>query len=129
MSDETDSGARAPSGHVSGLDGIRALAVGLVLFAHSVIYDAFSHLRPIGLSAGYAGVAVFFVLSGYLITTLLLREEERTGNISLRLLFATSIATVPSSLALFACSWRDLDLRGLTAPSLAQLCFIDFLRS
>ena len=88
--------------HIPGLDGIRALAIGLVLFAHSVIYDTFSHLRSIGTGAGYAGVAVFFVLSGYLITTLLLREEERTGSISLRLFY------LRRALRLFPALWLYL---------------------
>jgi peptidoglycan/LPS O-acetylase OafA/YrhL len=70
--------------YIPGLDGIRAMAIGLVLFSHSVIYDEFTQLHTVGLGAGYSGVAVFFVLSGYLITMLLLREEERTGSISLR---------------------------------------------
>jgi peptidoglycan/LPS O-acetylase OafA/YrhL len=96
-----------PSGHVPGLDGIRALAVGLVLFSHSVIYDSFSNLRPIGLSAGCAGVAVFFVLSGYLITTLLLREEDRTGNISLRLFY------LRRALRLFPALWLYLLVVGV----------------
>ncbi len=70
--------------YIPGLDGIRALAIGLVLFSHSVIYDEFNHLQPFGLNAGYSGVAIFFVLSGYLITTVLLHEEQQTGRISLR---------------------------------------------
>jgi peptidoglycan/LPS O-acetylase OafA/YrhL len=78
---------KAPDGHIPGLDGIRALAIVLVLFSHSVIYGTFAHLASIGLVAGYAGVAVFFVLSGFLITNILLREEERTGGISLRFFY------------------------------------------
>jgi peptidoglycan/LPS O-acetylase OafA/YrhL len=55
------------------LDGIRALAVLAVLGVH------------IGLTpAGFFGVDVFFVLSGFLITMLLLDEHRRTGNIRLR---------------------------------------------
>lgn len=89
-------------GYVSGLDGIRAVAVGLVLFSHSVIYDEFTWLEPIGLGAGYAGVALFFVLSGYLITALLLREEDRTGGISLKLFY------LRRSLRLFPALWLYL---------------------
>ena len=69
-------------GHIPGLDGIRGLAVGLVLLSHSVIYGQLGHLSFIGPDAGYTGVAIFFVLSGYLITTLLLREEQRKGTSS-----------------------------------------------
>lgn len=93
-------------GYVPGLDGIRALAVGLVLFSHNVIYDKFTHLRPFAVAA-YIGVAVFFVLSGYLITTLLLREEEQTGSISLRLFY------LRRALRLFPALWLYLLVIGI----------------
>jgi len=60
---------------VPGLDGIRALAVTTV-----VVF----HLLPGTLIGGYLGVDIFFVVSGFLITTLLLRERAATGRISLR---------------------------------------------
>jgi peptidoglycan/LPS O-acetylase OafA/YrhL len=56
------------------IQGLRAVAVG------AVICDHLFH-RP---SGGFVGVDVFFVISGFLITGLLLREFERTGRISLR---------------------------------------------
>ncbi|HWH98226.1 MAG TPA: acyltransferase family protein [Pseudolysinimonas sp.] len=59
---------------VPGLDGIRALAVTTVIVFH---------LFPGTLIGGYLGVDVFFVVSGFLITTLLLRERVATGRISL----------------------------------------------
>ncbi|RLK48015.1 acyltransferase family protein [Microbacterium telephonicum] len=59
----------------AGLDGLRAVAVLLV-----VVY----HLFPgAGLSSGFVGVDVFFVISGFLITSLLLREKAATGRIAL----------------------------------------------
>jgi len=87
---------------VPGLDGVRALAIAMVLCSHSVIYDEFTWLRGIGLEFGYTGVAVFFVLSGYLITRLLLREERATGGISLRLFY------VRRALRLFPALWLYL---------------------
>jgi peptidoglycan/LPS O-acetylase OafA/YrhL len=60
---------------VPGLDGIRALAVATVIVFH---------LLPGTLIGGYLGVDIFFVVSGFLITTLLLRERDATGHISLR---------------------------------------------
>lgn len=67
----------APRGafRVPGLDGIRALAVSTVIIFHLV---------PGTLVGGYLGVDIFFVVSGFLITTLLLRERAATGRISLR---------------------------------------------
>jgi peptidoglycan/LPS O-acetylase OafA/YrhL len=61
-------------GYRPGLDGIRGLAILLVLGQHAPT-------RP--LIDGFAGVTVFFCLSGYLITTLLVRELQ-TGRIDLR---------------------------------------------
>lgn len=62
-------------GYRPGLDGVRAVAVGLVMMRH------LDQRFPSG--AGAAGVTIFFVLSGFLITTLLLEEAHRTGSISL----------------------------------------------
>ena len=60
---------------IPALDGIRAVAVALVLAEHGGI--------P-GLPGGFLGVDVFFVLSGFLITSLLLDELGRTGRIAWR---------------------------------------------
>ena len=58
------------------LDGLRALAVLLVIACHLYFADLIW-------MAGFRGVTLFFVLSGYLITTLALREEDRRGRVSL----------------------------------------------
>jgi peptidoglycan/LPS O-acetylase OafA/YrhL len=58
------------------LDGLRALAVTLVLLEHAHV--------PIFVASGQIGVTMFFVLSGFLITRLLLEERERTGRLDLR---------------------------------------------
>jgi peptidoglycan/LPS O-acetylase OafA/YrhL len=65
------------------LDGLRALCILGVLWHHSPVFTA---LQPkvYLLERGFVGVDQFFVLSGFLITTLLLREEERYGRFSLR---------------------------------------------
>ncbi len=56
------------------IQGLRAIAVGLVVLAHShfPFFDG-----------GFVGVDVFFVLSGFLITGLLINESERSGRISI----------------------------------------------
>src|SRR3954470_17692463 len=66
-------------GHSQALDGIRAFAVASVLLFHAGVA---------GISGGFLGVDTFFVLSGFLITSLLLAERRRTGRISLTTLWA-----------------------------------------
>ena len=70
-------GANLAKSHIPSLDGLRAIAAFLVVFYHAGIEWA-----PGGL-----GVLIFFVLSGFLITWLLLKEEEQSGAISLKLFY------------------------------------------
>jgi len=65
--------ARLP--YMRGLDGLRAIAVMAVVFYHADFTWA---------TGGFLGVEVFFVISGYLITSLLLVEWLRTGTIDLK---------------------------------------------
>jgi len=68
-------GTAPRSSRLSGLDGLRALAViGVVVY----------HFFPNALPGGFIGVDIFFVISGFLITGLLLSEHTRTGRISLK---------------------------------------------
>lgn len=60
---------------IHGLDSLRAVAVVAVMVFH---------FAPGLLPGGFIGVDVFFVLSGFLITTLLVRERVQTGRVSLR---------------------------------------------
>jgi len=64
-----------PLGHRPGLDGLRAIAVGLVLLHHTVAILLPRHGD--WFSGGFLGVDLFFVLSGFLITTLLLERRQR----------------------------------------------------
>ena len=66
----------------AGLDGLRCLSIVAVVAYHV----AASHGGLIG--RGYLGVTLFFSISGFLITTLLLRERDKVGHISLRGFFA-----------------------------------------
>lgn len=67
-------------GRIPGLDGLRAVSIALVLAAH-VLFASGHGYGP--LAFGFLGVDVFFVISGFLITLLLIREQRRTGQISL----------------------------------------------
>lgn len=61
-----------------GLDGLRALSILIVMISHS----ALAHIVP-----GVFGVTVFFFVSGFLITTLMLAEHQRSGGIAIRLFY------------------------------------------
>jgi peptidoglycan/LPS O-acetylase OafA/YrhL len=69
----------APPAHRADIEGLRAVAVLLVVLAHAGV--------P-GLSGGFVGVDVFFVISGFLITGLLRREYAATGRIRLARFYA-----------------------------------------
>jgi peptidoglycan/LPS O-acetylase OafA/YrhL len=73
--------------HIPSLDGLRALSVLLVIALHSLQAHSEFHAVPwifFAIGNGAMGVFIFFVISGYLITTLLLREREKTGTVSLK---------------------------------------------
>ncbi|WP_158945930.1 acyltransferase [Granulicella sp. S190] len=82
----------APTGTASihripSLDGLRALSIFLVVALHSLQrLETTRHVPYLwaGIFDGGTGVTIFFVISGYLITSLLLREHEKTGSISFR---------------------------------------------
>ena len=83
-------------GHRPALDGLRGVAVLLVVASHLVAGDPLHALGP-------AGVTVFFTLSGFLITALLLEERERTGRIDLRAFYRRrALRLAPALVALVA---------------------------
>jgi len=68
--------------HVPALDGLRGIAVILVISTHTMIVFWYSHFYDV-VPGGFLGVDLFFVLSGFLITALLLGEQSRTNRISM----------------------------------------------
>nr|WP_221380445.1 acyltransferase [Actinoplanes polyasparticus] len=105
---ETTTGVRRPAASAAAgstirfrpdIEGLRAVAVVLVVLFHAGV--------P-GLAGGYIGVDVFFVVSGFLITSLMLREIRETGGLSLigfyarrarRILPAAAVVLVATLLA------------------------------
>ncbi|MGB6384873.1 MAG: acyltransferase [Terriglobales bacterium] len=67
---------------IPSLDGLRAISITLVVLSHLVKWKHISF--ELAGSYGDLGVHIFFVLSGYLITNLLLREYQRSSTISLQ---------------------------------------------
>lgn len=115
--------------HLPGLDGVRGLAViGVLLF----------HGNFTWMSGGYLGVSLFFTLSGFLITSLLLAEHRSTGTIALkdfwgrrfrRLLPAAwlTIAAVIAVTAFVGDATDVVKLRGDVWSSVAQVANWRFL--
>src|SRR5437899_153044 len=68
---------------IPSLDGLRAISIGMVLVAHLFGTPALREMH-LNQESGVLGVRVFFVISGFLITSLLLKEIEKTGTLSLR---------------------------------------------
>jgi peptidoglycan/LPS O-acetylase OafA/YrhL len=100
---------------IPSLDGIRTVSIALVIVSH--------YCKDVGwgdlLGLGDLGVRVFFVISGYLITGLLLKELENDGRISLlRFYFRRTMRIFPAFYFYVACmlaismiGWADLSLR------------------
>lgn len=103
------------------LDGLRALAVGAVVLYHADIE---------WLPGGFLGVDLFFVLSGYLITTLLLTEWQVYGTIDIarfwlrraRRLLPALLAMIAATLG-FALIWRPDEVARLRGDAVAALMY------
>lgn len=104
------------------LDGIRGLAVLAVVAFHA----------NAALTGGYLGVDLFFVLSGYLITSILLREVESSGRIDLRAFWVRrarrllpALLVLMPAIAVYARVWAAPgELAGLRADALATLGYV-----
>ena len=73
-------GAKAINSKIPSLNGLRACSIACVLFAHIQLRNFSRNEGP----GGQIGVTIFFVLSGFLITLMLLNEERSNGSISLK---------------------------------------------
>ena len=89
-----ESQQQASLAHHRGLDGLRGVAVILVIIFHSGLG---------WLPGGFLGVSVFFTLSGFLITSLLINECENTGRIDLKAFWGRRLRRLaPASLVVIA---------------------------
>jgi peptidoglycan/LPS O-acetylase OafA/YrhL len=102
-------GSRFPS-----LDGARAISIGLVIVAHLDLVRYVPGLWR--LDTGNLGVRVFFVISGFIITTLLLAELRLTGSVSLRGFYRRRLFRILPAYYTFLCTVMVFSaLRGGTA--------------
>ncbi|WP_395154524.1 acyltransferase family protein, partial [Ilumatobacter sp.] len=108
--------------HVPSFDGLRGVAVAAV-----VVY----HLWPHALPGGFIGVDVFFVLSGFLLTSLLVREVDATGGIRLGRFFVRrtrrllpAMLMMTTAVAVYALTWADaVEFERLRRHGLATLLY------
>jgi peptidoglycan/LPS O-acetylase OafA/YrhL len=94
------------------LDGVRGVAILLVLLCH---------IPSLPLQGGFIGVDLFFVLSGFLITALLLEEWQTTGTLSLGAFYARrALRLIPALVVLLGALAVFSDLREDRAASTAM---------
>ena len=106
---------------IPSLDGLRAISIALVLFAHTAgtrFFPSFVGPRRV---LGHFGVRVFFVISGFLITTLLLKELEKTGRISLKWFYIRRFFRIFPAAYTYILVMCGLTAAGLTGLSRADL--------
>jgi peptidoglycan/LPS O-acetylase OafA/YrhL len=113
---------RRPGGRDLRLDGIRGIAVLLVLLYHTPtpvnLLPADRRLLP----GGWVGVDVFFVLSGYLITSILLAERAETGHIDRKAFYGRRARRLLPALSVLLATWLIVTLAGwLTVQKLGAL--------
>src|SRR3712207_5472184 len=118
--DRTGGGVRLP--YLPGLDGLRALAVIAVLLYHAEL--------P-WIAGGFLGVEVFFVISGYLISALLLAQWRQTGRIDLKAFWLGRARRLLPALYVmllvtlaYAVVFLPAEVAGLRADAIAALGYI-----
>ncbi|HVV01420.1 MAG TPA: acyltransferase [Verrucomicrobiae bacterium] len=114
---------RGSLGYRPALDGIRGLAILAVVAAHAGFTNG---------SAAFVGVDVFFVLSGFLITTLLVEEWDYLGDIDLRLFYWRRALRILPALILVCCAFTAVawiteprsDALEVTLDGVYSLCYV-----
>ncbi len=114
--------ARHIDRHIPSLDGLRGLSIALVVVAHlEGGRDVPSFLSSPLLDHGYLGVKVFFVVSGFLITRLIVDEIESAGRLSLGLFYARRVLRIFPAFYLYLAAvslasllgWLDVPVHNL----------------
>lgn len=103
---------RAAYGYIPGLNGLRAIAVLIVIVAHMGL----EHIVP-----GGFGVTVFFFISGFLITRLLLAEREKKGKVGLKQFYIRRLIRLyPALIFMVLGSTLYFKLMGYGGPTLTE---------
>lgn len=100
--------------YIPSLDGLRAVSIVIVFFSHA----GFGNVIP-----GLFGVTVFFLLSGYLITTLLRQEWGKTGTVSLSQFYLRRVLRIFPPLYLAIVGASLLCLAGVVTANLTWKAF------
>ena len=96
LSEKAISGVAHPKGGTDkegfrpDIEGLRGIAVSLVVLFHAGLLSN----AALQLTGGFIGVDLFFVVSGFLITGLLIRERERNGRISFARFYARRVRRI-----------------------------------
>jgi peptidoglycan/LPS O-acetylase OafA/YrhL len=91
---------------IPSLDGLRGISIWAVIIAHSADHFLFSsirshHLRTVLSNCANLGVTIFFVISGFLITSILLAERKRTSQINIRRFYKKRAIRIIPAFVLF----------------------------
>jgi peptidoglycan/LPS O-acetylase OafA/YrhL len=81
---------------IPSLNGLRAISILIVIFSHLIIYSHIVEEQSFwgSMINGAFGVNIFFIISGFLITNLLLKEEEQNGKISMKRFYIRRILRI-----------------------------------
>jgi peptidoglycan/LPS O-acetylase OafA/YrhL len=125
--------------HLKGLNGLRAIAAITVVIGHIELIKSENGLDNVFLEIqnwGSLGVNLFFVLSGFLITTLLLREKKTTQNIHLKHFYIRRILRIwplyfiilvlSAAIFNYTPSWLTLLLCSTIFPNIAHALSIEW---
>jgi peptidoglycan/LPS O-acetylase OafA/YrhL len=105
---------------IPSLDGLRAVSISMVVIGH---WASLHYQSEVGGAFANLGVRIFFVISGYLITTLLLQEYSRTPTIQLREFYVRrAYRILPAAMAfmlpVFVIYWHELRWYHMAAAAL-----------
>lgn len=103
------------NGYIPSLDGFRAISIGIVFLGHS--------LRNLPIPGGL-GVTIFFFISGYLITTLLIREFAKTGTFDFKGFYVRRLLRLMPPLLITMMIGSVLILSGWAEGSLDPLVLV-----